>query len=120
MRICDWSSDVCSSDLARHALDTRGDHGVLRAREHRLRGALDRLLRRAALAIERHRADAFGQARGEHRAAPDLKALLAALAAAAHDDAFYRPRLAPRPPAAASPPPPPQPGPLPSAHPVAP
>src|SRR3546814_9001377 len=78
MRICDWSSDVCSSDLARHALDTRGDHGVLRAREHRLRGELDRLLRRAALAIDRHRGDAFGQARGEHRAAPDLKALLAA------------------------------------------
>src|SRR3546814_9903172 len=39
----------------------------------------------------------FGQARGEHRAAPDLKALLAALADAAHDDVFYRRRIDPRP-----------------------
>src|SRR3546814_1784940 len=53
LRISDWSSDVCSSDL--------------------------------------------GQARGEHRAAPDLKALLAALADAAHDDVFYRRRIDPRP-----------------------
>src|SRR3546814_13978403 len=39
----------------------------------------------------------FWQARGEHRAAPDLKALLAALADAAHDDVFYRRRIDPRP-----------------------
>src|SRR3546814_14774559 len=39
----------------------------------------------------------FWQARGGHRAAPDLKALLAALADAAHDDVFYRRRIDPRP-----------------------
>src|SRR3546814_19402476 len=65
MRISDWSSDVCSSDL----------HDILRARHHRLRGELDRLLRRTALAVDRHRGDRVGELRGEHRVAADVHRL---------------------------------------------
>src|SRR3546814_12424781 len=76
MRISDWSSDVCSSDL----------HDILRARHHRLRGELDRLLRRTALAVDRHRGDRVGELRGEHRVAADVHRLLTALRNAAGDD----------------------------------
>ena len=78
---------------ARHALDARRDHHVLRARHHRLRRELDRLLRRAALAVDRHGGHALGQLRRQHRAAADLEALLAALADAAHDDVLDRRRV---------------------------
>src|SRR3546814_11425113 len=95
MRISDWSSDVCSSELfgahelaehdagifffeplafimaepflhkqrrdaahrhARHAFDAARAHDILRARHPLLRGKLAPLLRRTALAVDRHRA----------------------------------------------------------------
>src|SRR3546814_20533986 len=40
MRISDWSSDVCSSDLARaHRRDRRGGEGAATARARQARGA---------------------------------------------------------------------------------
>ncbi len=75
---------------AGHRFDAGGDHHVLRARQHRLGGELDRLLRRSALAVDGDGGDAFRQLRRQHRATPDLEALLAALADTAHDDVVNR------------------------------
>src|SRR3546814_18346194 len=43
MRISDWSSDVCSSDLTEEARIGAGEIGVDRDRQHRLHLAPDRL-----------------------------------------------------------------------------
>ena len=74
----------------RHALDAGRDHHVLRARHHRLRGELDRLLRGAALPVDRHRRHALRQLRGEHRVARRHGGLLARLGDAAHDHVVDR------------------------------
>ncbi len=75
---------------AAHMLDARGDHHVLRARHHRLRGEVDRLLRAAALAVDAHRGHRWRQRRRQHAIAPDVQRLLARLADAAHDDVVDR------------------------------
>src|SRR3546814_17006106 len=75
---------------ARHACDPAREHDILRARHHRLRGELDRLLRRTALAVDRHRGDRVGELRGEHRVAADVHRLLTALRNAAGDDVVDR------------------------------
>src|SRR3546814_17577111 len=54
-------------------------------------GELDRLLRRTALAVDRHRGDRVGELRGEHRVAADVHRLLTALRNAAGDDVVDRP-----------------------------
>ncbi len=69
-----------------HALDAGSDDAILRSAHHRLRGELDRLLARSALAVDGDRRRALAQMLGrEHRVAPDLHRLLAALADATHD-----------------------------------
>ncbi|MCY1208633.1 hypothetical protein D9M72_202660 [compost metagenome] len=71
---------------AAHALDAGGDHDVHRARHHGLCREVQRLLRRAALAVDRGGGHRLGQARGQHRVARHVGGLLAGLADAAHDD----------------------------------
>ena len=51
---------------------------------------MERLLRRAALAVDRHGGNAVGQQRGQHHVAADVEALLADLADAADDDVVDR------------------------------
>ena len=80
---------------ARHALDAARDHEILGARHHRLRGEVQRLLRRSALAVDRHRRHAVGQRRGEHDVAAEREGLLADLADAADDDVVDRRRIDP-------------------------
>src|SRR3546814_7694169 len=64
---------------ARHAFDAAREDDVLRARHHRLRRELDRLLRRAALAVDGDRGDRVGELRGEHGVAADVPLLPPAL-----------------------------------------
>jgi hypothetical protein len=66
------------------------NHHVLGAAHHRLGGEVDRLLRRAALAVDRHCGHALRKLRGEHGVAADVEGLLARLADAAHDDVLDR------------------------------
>ncbi len=58
----------------RHALDARGDHHVHRARHHRLRGEVQRLLRRAALPVDA----GAGTLSGSFEASTALRATLIA------------------------------------------
>ena len=69
---------------AGHALDARGDHDVLGAAEHALGGEVQRLLRGAALAVDRGARHAFRKLGREHRVARDVGGLLAHLHHAAH------------------------------------
>ena len=68
-----------------HDLDTRGDDDVVRAGDHALRGEVGRLLRRAALPVDRRSGHGLRPARGEHGVAPDVGALRADLHDATHD-----------------------------------
>ena len=70
----------------RHVLDARRDHHVLRAREHGLRGEVQRLLGRPAGAVDRRPGHVLGEAGREPRGAPDDPRLRAQLAHAAHED----------------------------------
>ena len=72
----------------RHRLDAGGDHDVHGAGHHRLRGEMQRLLRRAALPVDRGAGHAFRQLRGHDGVARDVVGLLAGLHHAAHDDVF--------------------------------
>jgi tetratricopeptide (TPR) repeat protein len=68
------------------ALAYRGLGNPRKAEEHlQLRGELQRLLRRAALAVDRHARARLGQLRRQHRHAADAARLLAGLQHAAHD-----------------------------------
>ena len=60
-----------------------GDHDVVRARHHALRGEVQRLLRRAALAVDRGAGHRVGEPGGEQRVAADVQRLLAHLRDAA-------------------------------------
>ena len=71
---------------AAHALDAGGDDHVHLARHDGRGGEVDRLLRRAALAVDGGGGHAFRQLGGQHRAAGDVVGLLAGLTDAAHDD----------------------------------
>ena len=73
---------------AGHGLDTIGDHDILRTAHHRLRRELHRLLRAAALPVDRHRRHAFRQTGGQHGVAADMHGLFAALHHAAGDNVF--------------------------------
>ena len=76
---------------AAHAFHAGGNDHVLRSAHDGLRGELDRLLRRTALAIDGDRGHAFAQMlAGEYCIAPDLHRLLAALTDTAHDDVVDR------------------------------
>ena len=70
---------------AAHALDPRRDHHVVGARDDALRGEVQRLLRRAALTVDRRSGHRVGEARGERGVAPDVQGLVAHLHDAAHD-----------------------------------
>ncbi len=61
------------------------DRDVVRARHHALGREVQRLLGRAALAIDRRRGHRFGPPGGEHRVAPDVKCLFTDLGDAPHD-----------------------------------
>ena len=76
-----------------HALDARRDDDVLGARHHRLRRELDRLLRGAALAVDRDGGYAVRQAGGENRITADVVRLLPGLGDAAHDNVLNRGRI---------------------------
>ena len=58
---------------------------VVGAGDHALGGEVGRLLRRAALAVDRGGRDRLGEAGGEHGVAADVEALVADLHDAAHD-----------------------------------
>ena len=67
-------------------LDTGGDDDVVRAGHDALGGEVQRLLRRAALAVDRGGGNRLGEAGREHGVAPDVDRLLADLHDATHDD----------------------------------
>ena len=71
---------------AAHALHARGDGDVADAGLDKVRRKVDRLLRRAALAIDRRRRHVDGKPGGEHRLPRDVHSLLAGLAHASEDD----------------------------------
>jgi hypothetical protein len=73
---------------AGHHLDAGGDHDVVRAADHALRGEVRRLLRRPALTVDRGRRHCLGEAGREHCVATDVRRLLADLHDAAHDHVF--------------------------------
>ena len=78
-----------------HPLDAaRHDH-VIGARDHALRGELQRLLGRSAFAVQRHGGDAFGEARRQHRLPPDIARLLADLDHAAREHVVDQRRIDP-------------------------
>ena len=60
-------SDRRAHRHAAHALDAGRDHDVVRARDHTLRGEVDRLLRRAALPVDRRAGHGVGEAGREQR-----------------------------------------------------
>jgi hypothetical protein len=68
-----------------HRLDAGGDDDVVGARDHALRGEVQRLLARPTLPIDRRPADGLGKAGGERGVTADVQALLADLAHASHD-----------------------------------
>ena len=70
----------------RHQLDAGRDRDVIGAGDHPLRGEVDRLLARPALAVDRRAGDLLRPAGGEHGVTPDVDALLADLHHAPHDD----------------------------------
>src|SRR5690606_15608688 len=71
---------------ARHHLDAGGDRDVVGAGDHALGGEVQRLLARAALAIDRGGGHRLGPPGGEHGVATDVQRLLADLHHATHDD----------------------------------
>ena len=72
----------------RHRFDAGGDHDVHGAGHHGLRREMQRLLRRAALPVDRGGGHALRQLRGHHGVARDVVGLLAGLHHAAHDHVF--------------------------------
>src|SRR3546814_3009740 len=89
MRISDWSSDVCSSDLAnsrglifdvRHAFRAARDHHVRRARLHHHCGLDDRLQSRTASAVELEARHRLRETRREPGPAPDARRFPARIA----------------------------------------
>src|SRR5665213_3854198 len=77
---------------AAHAFDAARDHHVHRARHHRLRREVQRLLRGTALAVDRRRGNALGERRGEYGVARDVHRLLADLHDAAQNHVVDRAR----------------------------
>src|SRR2546427_13252367 len=71
---------------AAHRLDAGGDHDVVGPRDHALGREVERLLARAALAVDAGAADALGKPRRERRGPTDRYPLLADLRDAPHDD----------------------------------
>ena len=71
---------------ARHHFDAGGDDDVVGAGHDALGGEVQRLLGRAALAVDGRGRHRLGPAGREHRAASDVEGLLADLGDAAHDD----------------------------------
>ena len=71
-----------------HHLDAARDHEIIGAGDDALRGEIQRLLGRAAFAIERDCGHALGKARGQHGLAADIAGLLPDLDDAAGDDVF--------------------------------
>jgi hypothetical protein len=69
----------------RHRFNAGGDHDVHRAGHHGLGRKMQRLLRRAALAVDRGGGNAFRELRSHHGVARDVVGLLAGLHHAAHD-----------------------------------
>src|SRR3546814_7993368 len=106
MRISDWSSDVCSSDLAvvqfetsharalterrgimfdvRHALGTAGDDDVGSAGLHHHRGLDDSLEPRAATTVELKARDCLRQSGREPRPSADARRFSARIAMTEH------------------------------------
>ena len=78
---------------ARHGLDATGDHDVHGARHDGLRGKVQGLLRRAALAVDRGARHRQRQVGRQHRIARDVDGLLARLAHAAPDHVFDQRRV---------------------------
>jgi len=78
---------------AAHAFHAGGDDAVHRAGHHRLRREVQRLLRRAALAVDGHAGHLQRQLRGQCGHAADAAALLAGLQHAAHDHVFHQCRV---------------------------
>src|SRR4029077_1443790 len=84
--VADWADanasllvqgDVGEHRRAGHALGARRDDDVLRARHHRLRRKLHRLLGTAALPVNGDGRNTIGQLRREHRVASESEGLLA-------------------------------------------
>ncbi len=69
-----------------HVLQAAGDDEVLRSGHHALGGEVHRLLRRAALAVDRHAGHVVGESRDEPGRTGDVTGLRADRVAAAHDD----------------------------------
>ena len=77
----------------RHVLDARGDHDVVCPRDDALRGEVQRLLRRPALAVDRGRGYRLGPPGGEDGRAAHVVALGAHLHDAADDDVVDQRRV---------------------------
>src|SRR5205807_1345225 len=71
---------------SRHDLDTAGHCDIDLTGYNSRRGEVNRLLRRAALAVNRRTRNRLGPAGAEHSVATDIEALLADLADHAPDD----------------------------------
>ena len=81
-RFTEWVcpvSDIGQHRYAAHRLHARGDHDVLHTRHHGLCCERDGLLARPALAVHGGGRNGLGEARGEHRIAADVLALLVGL-----------------------------------------
>src|SRR6266511_2419009 len=82
---------TCSAAI--FSLDTTGDHQVVGAGEHALRGEVERLLRGAALAVDGGARHLLGQAGRQPRGARDVEALRPDLVDTAEDHVLDRSRV---------------------------
>jgi len=93
---CPPTAALAHRDAA-HRLDAGGDHDVVGSRHHALGREVERLLARAALAVDAGAADALGKPCSERRVATDVHPLLADLRDAPHDDVLDLGRIDARP-----------------------
>ena len=82
---------------ARHVLDARGDHQVVRTGHHPLSGEVDGLLGGSALAVDRGGGDGLGEPGGQPGVAADVEGLLPHLRDTSGDVVLDQSRIDPRP-----------------------